>query len=344
MAASVSEPAPTETPPSDAAAMDVPRSGEGACLACGARLVGPHCHDCGQRAHPARTIGASWRASLAADPPGTLRRIGQTLRMLVLQPGALTRRYRDGARSPFVAPAPLALAAFAVLFVVATLVSTSAGPLGSRDPATSMARATADLRAHLAEAEAEPPRADTALERARQDRIERGRSALFFLDQARAAWDPANDPLDVEAQLRRAEGPSLRAQLADPQTLASAIAGAGVTLGWVLLFVMPAALWLLFTNRRRTLTLFDHAVFSAHSLSFAALLGAVVAIAIALGVAPLVLGAVFAAGWAVHGARHLHGAYDLTIAGTAWRLLALGAGIAIALALLATLWIAAGTA
>ena len=31
---------------------------EGACLNCGAELVGPHCHACGQRAHVHRTLAA----------------------------------------------------------------------------------------------------------------------------------------------------------------------------------------------------------------------------------------------------------------------------------------------
>ncbi|MDA0820166.1 MAG: hypothetical protein O3C52_04570 [Proteobacteria bacterium] len=31
---------------------------EGACLNCGAELTGKHCHECGQKAHLHRTIGA----------------------------------------------------------------------------------------------------------------------------------------------------------------------------------------------------------------------------------------------------------------------------------------------
>ncbi|HYW17233.1 MAG TPA: hypothetical protein VE891_13910 [Allosphingosinicella sp.] len=43
-----------------------PSAGEGqgaghdSCLNCGAALIGPHCHQCGQAGHVHRTLGAFW--------------------------------------------------------------------------------------------------------------------------------------------------------------------------------------------------------------------------------------------------------------------------------------------
>ncbi|HZG45128.1 MAG TPA: DUF3667 domain-containing protein, partial [Allosphingosinicella sp.] len=98
---------------------------ESACLNCGTRLVGEHCHSCGQRAHVHRTIGAFFHDLLH----GVLHFEGKTWRtlpMLAWRPGELTRRYIDGERARFVSPLGLFLFTVFLMFVV---FSSLGGPL-----------------------------------------------------------------------------------------------------------------------------------------------------------------------------------------------------------------------
>ena len=81
---------------------------ETACLNCGTALVGPHCHECGQRGHVHRTIGAFFHDLLH----GVLHFEGKTWRtipLLVWKPGQLTREYIDGKRASYVSPIALFL-------------------------------------------------------------------------------------------------------------------------------------------------------------------------------------------------------------------------------------------
>lgn len=90
---------------------------EGACLNCGTQLTGKHCHECGQKAHLHRTIGAFFHDLLhgALHLDGKLWR---TLPLLILKPGLLTRRYIDGERTSFVSPMALFLFSVFLMFAV----------------------------------------------------------------------------------------------------------------------------------------------------------------------------------------------------------------------------------
>jgi hypothetical protein len=68
---------------------------EPTCLNCGTRLVGKHCHACGQVAHVHRTLAAFFHDLLH----GVFHfegRIWRTLPLLAWRPGRLTREYIDG--------------------------------------------------------------------------------------------------------------------------------------------------------------------------------------------------------------------------------------------------------
>ncbi len=98
------------------------------CLNCGADLVGPYCHECGQK-------GIDRNQSLQVLLPEVTdvlfevdSRIWRTIRMLLLRPGLLTRYYNGGRREEFVRPFRLYIA-FSFLFFVA-LVSFPPGSPG----------------------------------------------------------------------------------------------------------------------------------------------------------------------------------------------------------------------
>ena len=90
---------------------------EGACLNCGTELTGKHCHECGQKAHLHRTIGAFFHDLLH----GALHldgKVWRTLPLLIRKPGELTRRYVEGERTNFVSPMALFLFSVFLMFAV----------------------------------------------------------------------------------------------------------------------------------------------------------------------------------------------------------------------------------
>jgi len=98
---------------------------EGACLNCGTELIGKHCHQCGQKAHLHRTIGAFFHDLLH----GALHldgKVWRTLPMLIRKPGELTRRYVEGERTSFVSPMALFLFSVFLMFAVFQALGISA--------------------------------------------------------------------------------------------------------------------------------------------------------------------------------------------------------------------------
>lgn len=177
-----------------------PRAGEahgdadgGLCLNCGTRLIGEHCHRCGQAGHVHRTVGAIGH-ELAHGVFHFEGKIWRTLPMLTFRPGELTRRYVAGERARFVSPLALFLFTVFLMFaVVANLPGFTFGGdglarIGERNGVTevrakvaeerlradaAVGKAKADL--HRARAETtydadRVPRAERALVKAREDR------------------------------------------------------------------------------------------------------------------------------------------------------------------------------
>ncbi|HEX8125276.1 MAG TPA: DUF3667 domain-containing protein [Allosphingosinicella sp.] len=102
-------------------------AGHGPCLNCGADLLGPHCHRCGQAAHVHRTLTAFWH-DLAHSVLHFDGKLWRTLPLLAWRPGELTRRYVAGQRASFVSP--MALFLFSV-FLMFAVFSTIGGPIGN---------------------------------------------------------------------------------------------------------------------------------------------------------------------------------------------------------------------
>ena len=94
----------------------------GACLNCGAMLVGAHCHACGQKAKVHRTL-AAYGHDLLHGVFHFEGKIWRTLPMLAWRPGELTRRYIHGERAKFVSPLALFLFSVFLMFAVVTSVA-----------------------------------------------------------------------------------------------------------------------------------------------------------------------------------------------------------------------------
>jgi len=102
--------------------------GPARCGNCESPLAGPWCSQCGQHAHEsARGIGAllhdAWHSLTHLDG-----RVGQTLRLLLLQPGALTAEYFANRRARFAPPFRLYLICSLVFFALASITTPATTP------------------------------------------------------------------------------------------------------------------------------------------------------------------------------------------------------------------------
>jgi hypothetical protein len=161
--------------------------GHGACLNCGAGLIGPHCHRCGQAGHVHRTLTAFWH-DLAHSVLHFDGKLWRTLPLLAWRPGELTRRYVAGQRASFVSP--MALFLFSV-FLMFAVFSTIGGPMGNASSVKSEQASVeerAEARREFARARAE------SLQELDGLRTERARLA--------AAKQPT---ADIDDRIRQAE-------------------------------------------------------------------------------------------------------------------------------------------
>lgn len=88
------------------------------CLDCGARLLGPYCHRCGQEASERvvplrRLLGDALGDLFAFDS-----RVWRTVRLLFARPGFLTAEWRRGRRARYVPPLRLYVFVAALFFLV----------------------------------------------------------------------------------------------------------------------------------------------------------------------------------------------------------------------------------
>jgi len=301
--------------------------GDGNCLNCGAALVGPHCHQCGQRGHIHRTLHAFWHDLLH----GVLHfegKIWRTLPLLARRPGALTRRFIEGERAKFVSP--LALFLFSV-FLMFGVFGTVGGPFRMDVSASPEARA-------------EMGRSADALRR-RADGLELQRRALAA--RGRPTTDVDAQLAGTRRQLRGLEtvrritgsakggGPeltidsgwpwldrSVRNVAENPKLFAYKLQGSAYKFSWALIPISVPFVWLMFAWRRR-FKAYDHVVFVTYSMAFMTLL------VVALSLIRPLIGSDRPGALAlvllppIHMYLQLKGAYALSRIGALWRTAAL---------------------
>jgi hypothetical protein len=259
------------------------------CPNCGTALAGPWCQVCGQSSDDfhrslTRLAGETLEGLFELDS-----RLWRTLPDLALNPARLTRRYLDGHRVAQIPPFRLFLIVVVLVFLAATLgpprqpvVELGAGPSAPHQPLV-------DLR------------------------DEAGAKDNGF--QIHLADTGADDPAGQWVTAR------LKAAAKDPIRFEATLTEWAQRLA-VLTLPMSAALLGLLFFWRRGVFMFDHLIFSMHSLSFQGLL-------VALAMAGSQLSGWF--GWLllaapVHLFAHLKGAYGLGVFGTLARMAVLFAG------------------
>ena len=297
----------------------------GVCLNCGTALVGDYCHACGQSEHVHRSL-ASIGHDLLHGVFHFEGKIYRTLPMLVLHPGALTRRYIAGERARFVSPLALFLFSVFLLFAVIN-ISTGDVTIGERTPAERAAK-IAKLDQEIAKAEAELKQARshgakgsaTAGDDADIPALAASVSAMKYARSA-IAGGGADSKVTFHSVFEK-RWPALDKGLAkanaNPGLALYKMQSSAYKYSWGLIPISVPFVALLFLWRRR-FQLYDHAIFVTYSLAFMMLL--VVALTVA-GLIGLPTGLIIAAALGappVHMFFQLRGAYQLRKRSALWR-------------------------
>jgi hypothetical protein len=296
------------------------------CVNCEAELQGPYCHICGQFAETFhRSVG-----HLLAESLESLfhfdGRFWQTLPKLAKSPGLLTREYLDGKRANQIPPLRLFLVVLLIVFFVGEL-----NPGGTKPT----------------------PRAEPIQAGASSVQVTSGQDGPSVLD--------AQDQMDLNAAMATAKAGQLPAPsgkalartsikgrfgnwlneripraVKNPELFWMTVANWGHRMAFLMLPFAALLLSLLFVFQRR-FYVFDHLIFSMHSLSLQGLLASV----IILGGALTPWAGLLALLAPVHLFIHMRGTYGTSAIGTVIRMALLFCGSLIGLGLLAAglMWI-----
>jgi hypothetical protein len=316
---------------------------ESACLNCGTRLIGEHCHSCGQRAHVHRTIGAFFHDLLH----GVLHFEGKTWRtlpMLAWRPGELTRRYIDGERARFVSPLGLFLFTVFLMFVVFSSLGGPLPPDTMSQVQTGMTESAKAIRGQVVELE----RRRDAMAAAGQPvgeveaQLEQQRKEADLMDQVqregllRGFGHRIVDDLPEGFWKKAVEKFNK-----DPALTIYKLQNNAYKFSWLLVPIMVPFVWLLFLWRRRHWQLYDHTVFVTYQLSFQSLSLVLFATLGRAGVPFRLLMLAFFIIASVNVHRQFRGAYQLSWFSAFWRMVAftfvLGTAVAIFLVALVAL-------
>jgi hypothetical protein len=307
------------------------------CANCGAALAGRYCQVCGQRGHVHRSV-----LHLAEEFFHGLfhldGKIWRTAPLLLFRPGALTRRYVEGQRVRYVSPIALFLfSVFLMFLAVATIDSEQAVqgvdmPAGKReelkkdlsqareqlDHATGNAEALGAAKSALDKAEKtadEPSPPEAAKSKDDDEDFD------LFAGPLGLDWRAQSKKMAKSTHFTTLGGPEVekrvRASLADPDLLVYKLRSAASEYSFMLVPFSVPFLWLMFFWRRRVY-LYDHMIFSLHSLSFMALFVTAFIAAMEVHLRAVSWAALFIVP-PVHMFFHLKGTYRLGIFGALWR-------------------------
>ncbi|HMA48473.1 MAG TPA: DUF3667 domain-containing protein [Magnetospirillaceae bacterium] len=316
---------------------------DGACANCGAPLEGRYCHMCGQRGHVHRSV----LHLLEEFFHGLFHLDGKIIRtapLLLFRPGALTRRYLEGQRVRFVTPIGMFLfTVFLMFFAVATIDADQVVHPDSAMSAQDRAKLKQDLEGakqeiknnlkgdpaamgavenalDKAEKAADQPVEEKKTETAKEDDdVEHMFEHPLGLDwraiSKKMSQKKGMTSLGPETEKR------IRASLADPDLLVFKLRSAASEYSFLLVPASVPFLWLMFFWKRRVY-LFDHVIFSLHSLSFMALFVTLVIVGLEFHVGGPLWSLAFLVP-PIHMFFHLRGTYQLGTFGALWRTVAL---------------------
>ncbi len=249
------------------------------CANCGTALAGPYCHHCGQLAEDYHRSIGLLAEETFEDLFHLDGRLWRTLPRLALKPARLTRDYLDGHRASQIPPLRL--------FLVVVLLFFFAGSLGGKEP---------DI--HFSYQGKPVSAADS-----RTSGIRVGVGSL-----------PGQKEGPLEAWIK----PRVAYASSHKREYVQALEGWAHRLAILLLPASALMLGLLFVFQRRFF-LYDHLIFSMHSLSFMGLLLSADAVLKAVGL-PAAIADLLLLAMPVHLFVHMRGVYGLGISGALVRM------------------------
>ncbi len=321
---------------------------ETTCLNCANMLTGPHCQECGQKAHLHRTLGAFLHDLLH----GALHfegRTWKTLPMLVFRPGELTRRYIEGERRKFVSPMALFLFSIFLMFAVFQVAGISApSDWDGRGP--DVARVTAEVALASVREELESAPLETASEADREQlqvRIDELEQAIANIDEGEnfSFYDMDGKRVHQEVNLTGVDlidGGIIKKWRANPGLMLYKLQTNFYKFSWLLIPLSIPFVWLLFAWKR-SFKAYDHAIFVTYSLSFMTLLILAITLAGLTGVHEVFIFFSSLLIPPIHMYKQLRGTYGLSRFSAIWRLIVLNAFIVIVLMLFLQLLLVIGT-
>jgi len=280
------------------------------CPNCKTKLEGPWCYKCGQLAEDFhrsafKLLAESFRELLDLD-----NRIWRTIPDLMIRPGRLTRAYLDGQRAPQVPPLRLFLVVLLALFLVGLNVGNHTPP---------------NFRVPMNKADAIKS-VQSAKNMSAEDKKEIVHDLNIDFDKkpsATAQW--------LKSRIENA--------LAHQSEFWQAVQNWAERFAVLMLPLSAILLSILFVFQRRFF-LFDHIIFSMHSLSFLCLL--LTGMILWNHYLPLKLGGLPLLAAPVHLFFHMRGVYGSSIFGTLLRmfLLFIGSAVGATLIVLGLFWVA----
>jgi hypothetical protein len=282
------------------------------CANCATPLQGPWCYACGQSGEDfhrsiLRLCGEMVEGLLHMDG-----RLWRTLPDLMLRPARLTRAYLEGHRAPQIPPLRLFLVVLLMIFLVGGLTSQRKAVIidnraaGTRISAKPLAQLTPAERASITES------------------LSHGRTNIDLGSSNQAAADWLKD--------------RVTRTLADPERFYLILEQWAERFAFLMLPISALLLSVVFVFQRR-FYLFDHTIFSLHSLSA---MGTAIIVAMLLSIilGDSAFGLLLPA--PVHLFAHMRGVYRTSVLGTLLRMILLFVGSAIAAAILFVALIAVG--
>ncbi|GMM92208.1 DUF3667 domain-containing protein [Qipengyuania sp. MTN3-11] len=298
---------------------------EDICLNCQTALIGSHCHQCGQKAHFHRTMGAFLHDLLH----GALHFEGKTwktLPLLATKPGALTRRYIEGERARFVSPMAMFLFSiflmFAIFQAVGLTMPTDIDVPGNTREGLAIAErgAVAELAATERALEAAP--ADDPSRGELEGRVTEAEADLRELRRGEQfLLEDENSPMqfDVGTTGIGFIDSGLKKWQTNPGLMLYKLQANGYKFSWLLIPISIPFLWLLFVWKRR-FRAYDHAIFVTYSIAFMSLFFIVLSIMVKIGAPAWLWGLMLALVPPIHIYKQLRGAYGLSRFSATWRL------------------------
>jgi hypothetical protein len=288
------------------------------CMNCQTILQGAYCHACGQFAADYHRSIFGLVAEFIEGFFHHNSRLWRTLPGLLIAPGRLTKAYLDGKRASQILPFRLFLLALLLLLTVGHFVYESSA---SRDPLGFLKNIHADTT-------------DTVV--ADADDTDATREIKREVNQALKKQGIKMDPNMSRAQSWIKERvDNIRR---DPERFLLILEIWGYRVAVLALPLMALLLTMLFIFQRR-FYVYDHVVFSIHSITFHFLaLAAVLALTLVVGGAAWWLALVSP----FHVWFHMRKVYSTSVFGTLFRMVAMGFGTLLGFAMLAVLWIFLG--